>query len=867
MQQHPTTMTSTPLRRPSSFAALLFTLTRCAAVPLRSPSRWASTFAAGGERQARQAPEGQDSRSSSSSSSSASISPTAPATASSSLCTDFGVGLPAQRPPPKLHYGNIVYAVEPRHKRGTFRRYLRYGFQRPTTPGAGVERALLVGAAAGMVLALAATLGIPMALGILLDGATAGELPTGTSTLLFTLFAVLFVGRTARLCGAAAAGERTTARLRRRFYRSALQQEMRLYDADPAGTRRGLEERLTLDCALVGSSLTATLTTFLNNAALTVGGTALMYHLTPPLTAAAGGLAVPFIVFGGVYGRLFRRHQDRHQAANAAMREAVSERLHAVAIIKTLQTQSQEEAWFGGTVERCRALASQSHFNNTLYGTSLQLVGCGGLLCLVWAGSLLIASHQMTVGSFLGFCMYFIYALVGAVGLTSAVRDVNRGYAAWLRVFDVIEKGEALELEAKRRRAATSTIRSNSSGAYGEAETGSKSVEQAAAEMTASVLLALNKRTSALQFALEHVRLASPTNPAVDLLKDVHIPGLFCLTDGSEGPSDPSHSKKEKEKEKEEGEWGEMDTRIQTIRRDARRGPPPPPRVTCVVGERSDQLSGVARLLAQLYTPTAGRITVCCPTSITKEKEEEEEEERMMAIPLAALSQMASAVAYVGPEPLCLTGSVADNIAYGSADHHWGEPMDPWLKKAVVEAAMTAGLHQLVAALPQGYETMIAGSSTTTATHLPRLSAADQQLLSLARALLRRPALLVLDQVTSGLDAKGSLVVERAIAGLCCGAPRETAAATTTTTAAGSRSLPVPALLICTSRLPLLELAQRVIVLEEEEVDGGAAVAVQGSWAAVRDNAVLRRAVGLAGIQKNSINAGHEALPASGGAA
>jgi ATP-binding cassette, subfamily B, fatty acid transporter len=95
-------------------------------------------------------------------------------------------------------------------------------------------------------------------------------------------------------------------------------------------------------------------------------------------------------------------------------------------------------------------------------------------------------------------------------------------------------------------------------------------------------------------------------------------------------------------------------------------------------------------------------------------------------------------------------GTIAENIAYGRLGATDAE---------VVAAARTAHLDQFVRTLPGGYTTQLTNNGGN-------ISAGERQLITIARAVLSRPRLLVLDEATSSVDSRTELLIARAIAAL-----------------------------------------------------------------------------------------------------
>ncbi len=114
------------------------------------------------------------------------------------------------------------------------------------------------------------------------------------------------------------------------------------------------------------------------------------------------------------------------------------------------------------------------------------------------------------------------------------------------------------------------------------------------------------------------------------------------------------------------------------------------------------------------------------------------------------LASLRDAIAYVGQDSLLFDDTVAANIRMGrpGADD-----------TAVMAAAEAAAAHDFIAALPEGYNTVVGPSGG-------RLSGGQRQRVVLARALLRDPRVLLLDEATSALDAESEAAVQAALARL-----------------------------------------------------------------------------------------------------
>jgi ABC-type multidrug transport system fused ATPase/permease subunit len=128
-------------------------------------------------------------------------------------------------------------------------------------------------------------------------------------------------------------------------------------------------------------------------------------------------------------------------------------------------------------------------------------------------------------------------------------------------------------------------------------------------------------------------------------------------------------------------------------------------------------------------------------------------EVRIAGVPVVDVTpaSLAARTAIAWQEPFLLGGTVVDNIAFG-ADFDQDE---------IVAAAEAAHLHETIVGLPDGYDTAIGERGV-------RLSGGQRQRLALARALVRRPGLLVLDDATSAVDPVVEEQVLDAVRALGC---------------------------------------------------------------------------------------------------
>ncbi len=149
-----------------------------------------------------------------------------------------------------------------------------------------------------------------------------------------------------------------------------------------------------------------------------------------------------------------------------------------------------------------------------------------------------------------------------------------------------------------------------------------------------------------------------------------------------------------------------------------------------IVGKTGAGKSTIINLMARLYDVTGGEITID-------------------GTPLRqiATADIRKNIGIVSQETFLFIGSVADNIRYSDPDASMEE---------VIEAAKSANAHEFITKLPDGYNTMVGEGGVN-------LSGGEKQRISIARAIIQKPNILILDEATASMDTRTERKIQAAI--------------------------------------------------------------------------------------------------------
>jgi ATP-binding cassette, subfamily B, bacterial len=151
---------------------------------------------------------------------------------------------------------------------------------------------------------------------------------------------------------------------------------------------------------------------------------------------------------------------------------------------------------------------------------------------------------------------------------------------------------------------------------------------------------------------------------------------------------------------------------------------------TAVVGETGSGKTTLGYLVARLYEPQEGRVTI-----------------DGVDVRDASLASLAATVGVVSQETYLFHASVRENLRFARPDA---------TDEEIEDAARTARIHDLIASLPEGYDTVVGERGY-------RFSGGEKQRMAIARTVLRNPPVLVLDEATSSLDTQTEYVVQEGL--------------------------------------------------------------------------------------------------------
>ncbi|MCD5993059.1 ATP-binding cassette domain-containing protein [Pseudomonas sp. CDFA 602] len=297
--------------------------------------------------------------------------------------------------------------------------------------------------ALGALLALIVTAGITLSMGqgikLMVDQ---GFMTRSTQLLersigLFMLLTVgLAIGTFARFYLVSWMGERVVADLRKRVFDHLIELHPGFYENNRSSE---IQSRLTADTTLLQSVIGSSLSMFLRNALMVIGGIILLFITNPKLTSivvvALPLILAPILMFGRRVRSLSRQSQDRVADVGSYVAEALGQ-------IKTVQAynhQKQDKQRFSNTAEQAFDTARKRILQRSWLITLVIVLVLGAVAVMLWVGGTDVINGRITSGELAAFVFYALIVGTAFGTLSEVIGELQRAAGAAERIGELLQ--------------------------------------------------------------------------------------------------------------------------------------------------------------------------------------------------------------------------------------------------------------------------------------------------------------------------------------------------------------------------------------------------------------------------------------------
>ncbi len=301
----------------------------------------------------------------------------------------------------------------------------------------------------GALLALIVTAGITLSMGqgirLLVDQGFMTQSPhlLNQSIGLFMVLVVgLAIGTFARFYLVSWIGERVVADIRRQVFNHLVYLHPGFYENNRSSE---IQSRLTADTTLLQSVIGSSLSLFLRNLLMVIGGIVLLFITNPKLTSivvvALPLVIAPILIFGRRVRNLSRLSQDRI----ADIGSYVSETLSQIKTVQAYNHQVQDEQRFAVTVEEAFNTARKRIFQRAWLITLVIVLVLGAVGVMLWVGGMDVIAGRISAGELAAFVFYSLIVGSAFGTLSEVIGELQRAAGAAERIAELLRSENIIQ--------------------------------------------------------------------------------------------------------------------------------------------------------------------------------------------------------------------------------------------------------------------------------------------------------------------------------------------------------------------------------------------------------------------------------------
>jgi ABC transporter fused permease/ATP-binding protein len=423
--------------------------------------------------------------------------------------------------------------------------------------------------------------------------------------------------------------------IRKDLYSRLVRLPMSFFDKRRTGE---LLSRITSDVSQLQETFSTTLAELFRQVITLVAGVGFLLYNTLKLTLFMLGSFPVLVLIAMVFGRFIRTLSKKTQDELAAANVIVEETLQSISTVKSFVGEAYESARYGKSLNTVVGVALTAAKYRGAFISFIIFALFGGIVGVMWYGSSLVASGEMSVGELVSFVLYTTFIGGSIAGLGDIYSQLQKAIGSSERVLEILEEEEERE---------KGQVSENFEG----------------------------------RIEFSAVGFHYPTRPEVEVLKNVS----FQIQSGEK---------------------------------------------VALAGHSGAGKSTIIQLLLRFYEAGKGEIMV-----------------DGMNVNDWNLKALRSKIGIVPQEVLLFGGSIRENIGYAKPGA---------TEEEIIQAAKKANAWQFISLFPEGMDTLVGERGV-------KLSGGQRQRVAIARAILKDPAILILDEATSSLDAESESLVQQAL--------------------------------------------------------------------------------------------------------